>query len=112
VTDIEQQALSIYETICTTGGERPVSGHCAAQLMRALDEWRATNPGLRALRQAAPEVQLCFLRQSLDWLRVETRVEGNLYVSSAMTEAIQLAFKVVPKPLPLAESRWATPGRR
>ena len=95
-----QNALAIYESIRLKSGDRPSSGNSVAELTRALNAWRAKSEPLAALSHAGPEVQLAFLEQCYDWLRLEARVERNFQVMETLSDVIQLGLQCVPKPLP------------
>jgi hypothetical protein len=77
MNDAEKQALVIYELICATSGDRPFAFRSMAEMNRIITEWRANNPGLTALRNAGPEVQVAFLGRCFEWLRAETKREWN-----------------------------------
>jgi hypothetical protein len=95
-----QSALAIYETIRLKSGDRPSSGNSVAELTRALNDWRSKSEPLTTLSRSGPEVQLAFLEQSYDWLRLEARVDRNFQVMETLSDAIQLGLQCVPKPLP------------
>src|SRR5271165_7239632 len=100
MTEPEKQALAIYETICVTSGDRPLSFNTVEQLKREMSNWKAKNPALVALRNSLPEVQLAFLNQSFEWLRAEARADRNIRVCQTLPEAIQIALELAPQPLP------------
>src|SRR5580704_17183973 len=100
MTEPEKQARAIYGTICATSGDRPLSFHTVAQLVRETSNWKARNPALTALRNSSPAVQLAFLKQSFEWLRAETQVDRNIRVCQTLPEAIQIALELSPRPLP------------
>ncbi|MBV9339364.1 MAG: DUF4132 domain-containing protein, partial [Acidobacteria bacterium] len=100
MADSQQQALSIYETICTSSADRPFAFHGREQMFRELAAWRETNAGLSALRQAPPEVQSAFLAHSAEWLKAESRDQSNFRVMSTLIDATLHALKESPKPLP------------
>ena len=100
MTPAENEALKLHETICAAARDYPRSGGSVGQLLQALTDWRSNNSGFEALKRAEPNVQLCFLDHSLDWLTAEAKLNGNLQVCPAVSEAIQLALERVPKPLP------------
>jgi len=98
--DAKKQAATIYEAICTTSADRPFSFQTVAQMHREIAAWQANNPGLTSLRQASPDVQIAFLRQSVEWLRAESRNYSNFRVTSTLIDAILCALTAAPKPLP------------
>lgn len=102
MTHAENEALKIHETICAAARDYLRSGTSVEQLLGAIASWRSSNPGFRALKHAEPDVQLCFLEHSLEWLQAEAKLNGNLQVCPAVSEGIQLALECVPKPLPAA----------
>ena len=95
-----KSALDIYESIRLKSGDRPSSGNSVAELTRALNDWRSKSEPLTTLSRSGPEVQLAFLEQSYDWLRLEARVDRNFQVMETLSDAIQLGLQCVPKPLP------------
>jgi uncharacterized protein DUF4132 len=95
----DQQALAIYEKICATSADRPFTSQSIEQLHRELAAWQQNNPGLTQLRQASPDVQTAFLRQSVEWLKAESRDHSNFLVTSTMVDAIRHALGATPKPL-------------
>jgi hypothetical protein len=99
MTEAEQQAYSIYELICTTSADRPITFRTIEQAQRETAVWRATNPGLQAMRDASPEVLLAFLRNYEDW-RTATDRRDDYKMSMNMGEAVQIAVVTAPKPLP------------
>lgn len=100
MTEAEKQAFGIYEMICATSGDHPLSFDTVEQLKREMSDWKAKNPALIALRNASPEVQLAFLNQSFEWLRAEARADRNIRVCQTLPEAIQIALELASKPLP------------
>src|ERR1043166_9566398 len=96
----DKEAWAIFEQICATCDDRPFSGRDAATLMAQIAEWKANNPGLLALQQAAPEVRLAFLANSLGWLRAESKGQFNFRVCDTVADAARLALESAPKPLP------------
>ncbi len=100
MTEAQKQALAIYEMICATSGDRPLSFHTLEQLWRETSAWKARNPALTALHTSGPEVQLAFLDQSLEWLRAESRADRDIRVCQTLPEAILMALEAAPKPLP------------
>src|SRR5713101_4238442 len=100
MTEAQKQALAIYEMICATSGDRPLSFHTLEQLWRETSAWKARNPALTALHTSGPEVQLAFLDQSLEWLRAESRADRDIRVCQTLPEAIQIALELASKPLP------------
>src|ERR1700734_2863288 len=95
-----KSALDIYESIRLKSSDRPSSGNSVAELTRALNDWRSKSDPLSTLSRSGPEVQLAFLEQSYDWLRLEARVDRNFQVMETLSDAIQLGLQCVPKPLP------------
>jgi hypothetical protein len=100
MTEAEKLALGIYEMICATSGDRPLSFNTVEQLKREMSDWKAKNPALIALRNSSPEVQLAFLNQSFEWLRAEARADQNIRVCQTLPEVIQIALELASKPLP------------
>ena len=100
MADSKQQALDIYETICATSADRPFAFQSVEQMLRELAAWRKNNAGLRALREAPPEVHTAFLNHSAEWLKAESRDHSNFRVTSALIDAILQALTESPKPLP------------
>jgi len=100
MTEAEKQALGIYEMICATSGDCPLSFNTVEQLKREMSDWKARNPALITLRNSSPEVQLAFLNQSFEWLRAEARADRNIRVCQTLPEAIQIALELASKPLP------------
>ncbi len=99
--DAKQQALTIYEAICATSGDRPFSFQTVGQMHREIATWQANNPALVTLRQASPEVQTAFLNQSVEWVKAESRDHSSFRVISTLIDAIQHAIQAAPKPLPV-----------
>jgi len=100
VTEADKQALSIYETIVATSGQRPKSFHGAAQMLLETAAWKEKNPALAELGRAEPGVLLAFLEQSFDWLRAEAHLAKNYSACMTLSEGIQIALSRAPKPLP------------
>jgi hypothetical protein len=98
--DAKSQALTIYETICATSADRPISFHTVEQMHRDIAAWQANNRALTNLRQAPPDVQTAFLSESVEWLKAESRDHSNFRVTSTLVDAILHTLKVAPKPLP------------
>ena len=98
--DAKKQALTIYEAICATSGDRPFAFQSAEQMNRELAAWQAGNAALKSLREASPEVQTTFLGQSIEWLRAESREHRNFRVTSTLLDAVLHALGAAPKPLP------------
>ncbi len=99
MSDAKNQAAIIYETIRTTSADRPFSGHSLEQMNRDIANWKANNPALIAMEQAAPEVQTAFLYQSCDWIKAESRDHGNFRVVSTLIDATLHSLHASPKPL-------------
>jgi hypothetical protein len=100
MTEAEKQAFALYEEICATGKDRPYSAGSLGEMMRKLEEWRASNPALTALSRASAEVRLAFLSGSFGWLRAEAKEFSRFQVCQAVTDAIRLVLTTLPKPLP------------
>src|SRR6266567_202666 len=100
MVDAKQQALTIYEAICATSGDRPFSFHTVGQMYRDIAAWQANNPALVTLRQASPEVQTAFLNQSVEWLKAESQDHSSFRVISTLIDAIVHTIQAAPKPLP------------
>lgn len=100
MVDPRQQALRIYETICSSSGDRPFAFGSLEQLHRETAAWQSSNAALEMLRQASPAVQTAFLEQSVEWLRAESREHSNFRVTSTLVDAILHALRAAPKPLP------------
>jgi hypothetical protein len=100
MSEAEKQAFALYEEICASGKERPYSANSLGEMMRKLEEWRASNSALTALSHASAEVQLAFVSESFGWLRAEAKEFSRFQVCQAVTEAIQLVLTALPKPLP------------
>lgn len=100
MTEVEKQALALYEEICASSKDRPFSASSLAEMMRKLAEWRQGNRAFDALRRSGLEVQLAFLNQCFGWLQAEARDHSRFLACQSITDAIQLVLKTVPKPLP------------
>ncbi|HKW27457.1 MAG TPA: DUF4132 domain-containing protein [Terriglobales bacterium] len=100
MTEAEKQAFALYEEICASGKDRPYSAGSVGEMMRKLEEWRASNPALTALSRATAEVRLAFLSGSFGWLRAEAKEFSRFQVCQAVTDAIRLVLTTLPKPLP------------
>ena len=100
MTEAEKKAFALYEDICASGKDRPYSANSLAEMMRKIAEWRASNSALTALSSASTEVQLAFLSGSFEWLRAEAKEFSRFQACQAVTDAIQLVLRSLPKPLP------------
>jgi hypothetical protein len=100
MTEVEKQALALYEEICASSKDRPFSASSVGEMMRKLAEWRKGNRAFDALRRSGLEVQLAFLNQSFGWLQAEARDHSRFLACQSITDAIQLVLETVPKPLP------------
>lgn len=98
--DPKQQASEIYDLIRATSADRPFAFQSAAQMYRDLFEWRRKNPALVRLQNSSAEVQIEFLRESVQWLKAESKGHANFRVASTMADAISYALEAAPKPLP------------
>lgn len=99
-TGADKQAEAIYEQICTTSDDRPSAFQTVEQSFREIGNWKAANPALRALQKASPEVHLAFLNRSCEWLKAESKGDGDFRVKSTLFDAISLCLTLAPKPLP------------
>lgn len=112
MTDAEQEALSIYETICATGADRPFAFKSIDEMQRKTSDWMANNPALVALRGAAPDVATAFLKNSYEWLDAEARATehrdsqtphtwvSKYSICHTLGDAIQFALEKASRPLP------------
>ena len=99
-TDADKQAQAIYEQICATSDDRPFAFQSATQMFRDVADWKASNPALRALEKASPEVHLAFLNHSCEWLKAEAKEQRNFRVTSTLMDAINFSLTFAPKPFP------------
>jgi hypothetical protein len=99
MTAAEQQAYSICELICNTCADRPLAFRSIEQAQRETAAWQATNPGLQAMHSAPPEVLLAFLRNYKEW-RTATDRRDDFRLGASMSDAVQIALVMAPKPLP------------
>ena len=100
MTDSEKQALAIYEAICATGADRPLSFQSIEQSLTDTDSWRKKNPGLILLRESSPDVLLAFLHHSFEWLKAEEKIDKNFGVCQTLTDATLIAIEGSPRPCP------------
>ena len=99
MTEADQQAYSIYELISNTSADRPFAFQSIEQAQSETAAWQAANPGLRAMRNASPQVLLAFLRNYKEWRGANDR--GNDFILGAtMSDALRIAVETAPKPLP------------
>jgi hypothetical protein len=100
MSDAEKQAWAIYEQICATSSDRPSSGDVLSQLLRDIANWQAKNPGLRAIQQAAPEVLLAFLKNSLEWLQTKSQDHRHYRTIQTLADATRFTLNAALQPLP------------
>jgi hypothetical protein len=99
-TDADKQAQTIYEQICTTSDDRPFAFQSVLDMVRGVADWKTSNPALRALEKASPDVHLAFLNHSCEWLKAEAKEQRNFRVKSTLVDAINLSLTFAPKPFP------------
>ena len=100
MTEIEKQALAIYEMIAATSKQRPMSFQTMEQMRRETAAWKENNPAFVELGRAEPQVLQAFLAQSFDWLRAEAHLAKDYTACNTLAEGIQVALSRMPKPLP------------
>ena len=100
MTDVEKQALAIYETIVATSKTRPLGFRSMEEMRRFTAEWLESNPALVELRRAEPAILYAFLSQCPAWLRAEAHLAQNHGVCATLRESIEIAFARAPVPLP------------
>ncbi len=100
MTEIEKQALAIYEMIVATSSTRPTAFKTVEQMRRETAAWKENNPALVELGRAEPPVLHAFLAQCFDWLRAEAHLAKNYTACNTLSEGIQIALSRAPKPLP------------
>ena len=93
------QAYSIYELISSTSSHRPYAFRSIEQSQNETAAWQAANPGLRAMRDASPEVLLAFLRNYKEWRGASDRGD-DFRLGANMGDALRIAIETTPKPLP------------
>jgi hypothetical protein len=114
MTDPERQALSIFDMIRTSSGDRPFGGRDFTALMRSINQWKENNPALTALTNAAPAVHLAFLARSCEWIQEISKLERAFQAQSTLLDATNIALHSSPKPLPteIVEDLLATLRRQ
>ncbi|MGB8321820.1 MAG: DUF4132 domain-containing protein [Candidatus Acidiferrum sp.] len=65
--------------------------------MRAIERWKSSNPALALLRDSEPEVQLSFVRQSLEWFRARRMELAGLFICQTLTDGILFVLDRTPK---------------
>ena len=66
----DTQALAIYDLMCSTSGDRPLSGNSVEELSWKIRDWQITNPALLILRESEPAVHVAFLERIQNQLGV------------------------------------------
>ncbi len=93
----DKQALAIYEMLCSTSEDRPVSGNSIAEVSRMISAWETSNPALVILRESDPAVLLEFLCQSLDWLNARRMELSDFRISAAIQAGVLIALQRIPQ---------------
>ena len=92
MTEPEQQAYSIYELICSTSSDRPLSFRSIEQAQSETAAWRTETLGLQPLRKAPPETLLAFLRNYKEW-RGTIDPRDDLRLGASMADCVRIAWK-------------------
>jgi hypothetical protein len=96
----DTQALTIYDLMCSTCGDRPFSGNTVDELNRKVSTWQLANPALTMLRESEPAVHLAFLKQSYEWLKANGDVRGNFRLCHTLADAIDFSLRAYLQTLP------------